>query len=104
MVGPPSSDYDYDVFISYRHKDRLWVEETLLPRLRSWGVIYCVDFEMFSGGIPFEQEMNRLIQRSRQTVVVLTGSWFEKGIPAGVPGLTGGFTNAPAKLTAGPRG
>jgi hypothetical protein len=75
--SPANSDYEYDVFISYRHKDRHWVRETLLPRLRSWGVSYCVDFEMFAEGIPFEQEMNRLIQRSRQTLVVLTGGWLE---------------------------
>lgn len=77
MARPTSSDHKYDVFISYRHKDRHWVEETLLPRLRFWGVGYCVDFEMFAEGVPFEQEMNRLIQESRQTLVVMTGSWLE---------------------------
>ncbi len=40
QAAPPQSqgEFEYDVFISYSHKDEAWVTDTLLPRLEKAGL------------------------------------------------------------------
>ena len=75
--APSSSVAEFDVFISYRSKDRGWVEATLLPRLTAWGVAYAIDFLHFDQNLPFEEEMNHFVAASRLTLIVLTANWNE---------------------------
>ena len=39
-----------DVFISYAHADKAWVNGELLPRLKTWGIDYSIDRESFLPG------------------------------------------------------
>ena len=66
--------YEYDVFISHSDADRAWVEDELLPwlegaRLR---VISDLDFEV---GVARLINIERAVEGSRHTLVVLTPEW-----------------------------
>ncbi|MDP9317054.1 MAG: toll/interleukin-1 receptor domain-containing protein [Chloroflexota bacterium] len=71
---PPelATDYEYDVFISYSHHDKVWVRSELLPRLETAGLSVCIDFRDFRPGAPSITEMERAATTSRKTVLVLT--------------------------------
>ncbi|MEH2163625.1 MAG: TIR domain-containing protein [Nostoc sp.] len=80
---PPISvtdTYEYDVFISYRAKegDKTWVRKTLLPYLESQGIRVCVDFR-FPLGVPLITSIERAIQKSKYTVIVLSPGYIESG-------------------------
>lgn len=64
--------FDYDVFVSYSSKDRSWVHDELLPRLEAAGLSVCMDFRDFEPGAPSVTEMERAVQTSRKTLLVLT--------------------------------
>ena len=36
-------EFDYDVFISYSHRDQEWVWSWLVPRLKDAGIRVCTD-------------------------------------------------------------
>lgn len=76
-VAELGEDSSFDAFISYRRQDQPWVENILLPKLRSWNATYAIDIAHFRREVHFETEMSRLIRRSRWTVVVLTKHWHE---------------------------
>ena len=66
------TQYKYDIFISYSHKDSAWVTGVLLPKLEQHGFTVFIDFRDFqSGGIfskPAErsdQEFTILLLRQR---------------------------------------
>ena len=67
--------YEYDLFISYSHKDQQWVLGELLPRLDAWGFRNCIDVRDLAPGPQVADELARLIRRSRQTLIVLTENW-----------------------------
>jgi hypothetical protein len=69
--------FDYDVFISYSHRDSEWVHDWLLPRLEAAGLRVCVDFRDFEVGVPSLINMERAAERSRKTLLVLTPDWIE---------------------------
>jgi hypothetical protein len=69
--------FDYDVFISYSHRDSEWVRDWLLPRLEGAGLRVCVDFRDFEVGVPSLVNMERAAERSRKTLLVLTPNWIE---------------------------
>ena len=73
----PSTEYTYDVFISYRHQepDQAWVRNTLMPRLKAEGVRVCVDYECFRLGAPLILEMARAVEQSRYTLAILTPAY-----------------------------
>ncbi|MBN1812800.1 MAG: toll/interleukin-1 receptor domain-containing protein [Anaerolineae bacterium] len=73
----PSTEYTYDVFISYRHQepDQAWVRSTLVPRLKAEGVRVCVDYECFRLGAPLVLEMARAVEQSRYTLPVLSPAY-----------------------------
>jgi len=66
------NDFEYDVFVSYSHKDREWVQKWLLPKLESAGVRVFIDFRDLKLGAPLITELERAIARSRVTLLVLT--------------------------------
>ena len=72
---PDVPEYDYDVFISYSHKDEDWVVETLLPRLEGAGLRVCIDFRDFEPGKAALHNMRDAVKRSRRSVFVLTENW-----------------------------
>jgi len=69
--------YEYDVFISYSHKDEDWVEHTLLKRLEDAGLRVCIDFRDFIPGKPAIINMQDSAMKSRHTVLVLTENWIK---------------------------
>jgi len=71
------ADYKYDVFISYSHADRTWVWDKLLPRLDEAGLRVCIDDRDFEIGVPSLINMERAVDNSRHTLVVLTPAWIE---------------------------
>jgi Caspase domain/TIR domain len=76
----PADTHEYDVFISYRTKeaDKTWVRKTLLPYLESQGLRVCIDFR-FPLGVPLITSIERAIQCSRYTLVVLSPGYLESG-------------------------
>ncbi|HKZ85560.1 MAG TPA: TIR domain-containing protein [Anaerolineae bacterium] len=71
------ADQPYDVFISYSPKDQAWVRDWLLPRLEKAGFGVAVDFRDFVVGMPRIENIERAIENSRRTIVVLTPDWLD---------------------------
>ncbi|PZV12658.1 MAG: hypothetical protein DCF21_15290, partial [Leptolyngbya sp.] len=69
------SPYSYDVFISYSTRDKAWVRGELLETLENAGLKACIDFRDFSVGAPSVIEIERLMEASRRTLVVLTPNY-----------------------------
>ena len=72
---PPNLDDAYDVFISYSHSNAQWVWATLLPRLENAGLRVCLDRRDFAIGVPSLVNMERAVDNSRHTLLVLTPAW-----------------------------
>lgn len=72
MADTPT--YKYDVFLSYSHRDGEWVRGQLLPRLREAGLKVIYD-DLFELGVASVINMERAVEDSRCTLVVLTPSW-----------------------------
>ncbi|BAY66897.1 hypothetical protein NIES22_70410 (plasmid) [Calothrix brevissima NIES-22] len=74
----PNDVYEYDVFISYLAKDadKTWVRKTLLPSLESKGLKVAID-SRFPLGVPLITSMERAIQQSRYTLVILSPNYLE---------------------------
>jgi hypothetical protein len=68
-------DTPYDVFISYSHADATWVREWLQPRLEAAGLRICIDWRDFDVGVPSLINMERAVDHSRHTLLVLTPAW-----------------------------
>lgn len=75
VVPAQPSSFVYDVFISYSHQDRQWVDDVLRARLEEAGLKVCIDHRDFPGGIRSMQNMEEGVGRSRYVVVVLTPAW-----------------------------
>lgn len=75
MPQDPPTASNYDVFISYSHRDQQWVQSWLLPRLESAGLRVCIDARDFAIGLPSLVNMERAAEHSRHTLLVLTPSW-----------------------------
>jgi hypothetical protein len=71
------SEYLHDVFISHAPADREWVDEWLLPRLEQVGLRVAIDYRDFIVGLPRIENIERAIESSRRTIVVLTPDWLE---------------------------
>jgi hypothetical protein len=66
---------NYDIFISYSHKDAAWVMATLLPRLELHGFSVIVDSRGFRSGEFGVEEMQRAVEDSRRVILVLTENY-----------------------------
>ncbi len=71
----PSDEFHYDAFISYSHKDSVWVRDTLLLRLEREGLRVCIDYRDFEVGAPSLVNMETAVEHSRKTLLVLTPNW-----------------------------
>lgn len=69
------TQYTYDVFISYSHVQREWVRGQLLPQLEKAGLKVIIDYRDFEIGVPSLVNMERAVDNSRHTLVVLTPAW-----------------------------
>jgi tetratricopeptide (TPR) repeat protein len=69
------TDFKYDVFISYSHKDEEWVVDTLLSALEDAGWKVCIDFRDFVPGKPSRHNMRDAVKQSAYTVLVMTPAW-----------------------------
>ena len=63
------------VFISYSSKDKKWVKEYLLKKLEEKGIPCHIDFRDFDIGIPALINMERAVEISAKTILVLTPDW-----------------------------
>lgn len=66
-----------DVFISYSSKDLSWVRDVLLPNLENHGFSVIVDFRDFKTGSFGVEEMERAVEATRHTLLVLTRNYVE---------------------------
>jgi tetratricopeptide (TPR) repeat protein len=69
------TEFKYDVFISYSHKDEEWVVNTLLPSLEDADLKVCIDFRDFVPGKPSRHNMRDACKESAYTVLVMTPAW-----------------------------
>jgi tetratricopeptide (TPR) repeat protein len=76
---PDAAGFAYDVFISYSSKDAVWVRGELLSRLEAYGFRVCLDRRDFVPGAPSVTEMERAVETSRHTLLVLTPSYLQSG-------------------------
>ena len=60
------------MFICYSSNDKTWVRGTLLPKLKSFELQVCIDFEDFSPGHYIIENVAEAIYSSRKTVAVLS--------------------------------
>lgn len=67
--------YEFDVFISYSHKDAEWVTDTLVPRLEKTGLKVCIDNRDFTAGESAILNMQESIKNSKRILLVLTPNW-----------------------------
>ena len=71
------SDFCYDAFIIFNNKDQSWVDETLLPILEvKHGLKCCVHYRDFEPGKPFVENMTDSVQKSRNTIAVVSKNFF----------------------------
>jgi hypothetical protein len=68
-------EYKYDVFISYSHADKEWVQGWLMPELEKARLRVCIDSRDFDLGVPAVVNMERAVDLSRHTLLVLTPAW-----------------------------
>ncbi|MBD2126870.1 toll/interleukin-1 receptor domain-containing protein [Microcoleus sp. ZQ-A2] len=68
---------NYDVFISYSHKDSAWVQGTLLAKLESHGFKVCIDFRDFPGGSTSIRNMEKAVLESKRVILVLTKNYLK---------------------------
>ncbi|XP_037976012.2 protein toll [Plutella xylostella] len=62
---------EYDVFVSYSHRDEEWVLEQLVPRLEP-ALRLCLHFRDWTPGEPIPAQIARSVAAARRTVVVLS--------------------------------
>ncbi|HEV7867053.1 MAG TPA: toll/interleukin-1 receptor domain-containing protein [Chthoniobacteraceae bacterium] len=65
----------FDVFVSYAHRDKAWVEQTLIPRLREAELNICQDVAQFRAGASCIANMEAAVAGCRRTLAVLTPAW-----------------------------
>lgn len=71
-ISVRQAGFRYDVFVSYSHQDKSWIDSWLLPKLEAAGVCVCVDFRDFDVGASIASEMERAVLQSRKMLLVLT--------------------------------
>ena len=70
-----AAEHTYDVFISYSHKDRKWVDDNLLPRLEEAGLRVAIDYRDFPLGGIAQQNMEHAVEASSHVVLVMSPNW-----------------------------
>ncbi|HEX2833422.1 MAG TPA: toll/interleukin-1 receptor domain-containing protein [Thermoanaerobaculia bacterium] len=67
----------HDVFISYSHKDKEWVDGVLVRTLTAHGIDVLIDSDDFAGGATSIENMTSAVENAQRTVVVLTDAWVQ---------------------------
>jgi TIR domain len=67
----------YNVFISYSPAERDWVHEKLVPDLESAGLKVLIGRRDFEIGVPTVTNLERAIEQSERTLVVISPGWLE---------------------------
>jgi hypothetical protein len=67
----------YDAFVSHSSHDKFWVYGHLLCELEGAGLNVCIDRRDFDLGVPALVNMERAIERSRKTILVISPKWVE---------------------------
>ncbi len=70
------TNYKYDVFISYSHKDKNWVHETLIPKLRQHGFSVLVDTDFLGGSFGLAQ-MEEGVRDSKRVIAIFSEDYFK---------------------------
>jgi hypothetical protein len=65
----------HDVFISYSHQDKEWVDGVLVRTLAANGIDVLIDSEDFAGGASSIENMTAAVENAQRTLVVLTDAW-----------------------------
>jgi nucleoside phosphorylase len=73
----PDDGLPYDVYLSYHPADRAWVRNTLLRQLEGAGLRVIVDYRDFAIGVPKLVNMERAVDQSRHTLLVMTPEWVD---------------------------
>jgi hypothetical protein len=71
------TDFKYDVFISYSHKDSKWVRGTLLPKLKECGLKVWIDFENLPIGAPILTTIEQALVESRKVCLIFTPNYLK---------------------------
>jgi len=71
------TEYEFDVFISYSSRDKVWVRGELLTRIEQAGLKAFIDFRDFTRGAPSIKECERGVLKCRKTLLILTPSYIE---------------------------
>ena len=70
-------EFNYDVFVSYKHDDIEWVQTELIPRLQEASLNICLDDEEFLAGGAAIVSMQNAVEQSRHTLLVLTPRYMQ---------------------------
>jgi len=68
----------YDVFISYSSKDKIWVHTRLVDKLISHSFKVLTDSD-FVGGAFSDEQMENAVQSSRHVIAVMSNDFFLSG-------------------------
>jgi hypothetical protein len=68
---------NYDVFISYSHKDSDWVRNVLIKRLEEHQFSVFIDYRDFQGGSLSIEQMQSGVTNSRHIVAVMTPNYIQ---------------------------
>jgi hypothetical protein len=81
ILTTPEQQSTYDVFVSHSHKDGQWVQDELLPWLKSAGLKVCIDSESYQPGEPFEvgtpliTAIEKAVLASHKTICVFSPAY-----------------------------
>src|SRR5699024_2989420 len=76
------TDQRFDVYVSYSGADQDWVRHWLVPHLEAEGVTVCIDYKVFTIGVPRLINIENAIAASRYIVLVLSPAWIQGEWPA----------------------
>ena len=69
------TEFKYDVFISYSHKDEDWADKILRQWLDDTGLKVCIDYRDFEAGKMALLNMQDAAMQSKHVLLVLTRNW-----------------------------
>ena len=70
-------DKEYDVFVSYAHKDREYLKK-LMPKLENdFGLKTCVHYRDWFVGDFIPDQINRSVEKSRKTIILLSNNFLD---------------------------
>lgn len=71
------TEFKYNVFISYSHKDEGWADKVLRQRLDDAGFKVCIDYRDFEVGKMALLNKHDAAKQSKHVVLVLTRNWLK---------------------------